>query len=144
GIDAAYVALRVDSADPARFMGLRALGLFGANVTVPHKENACLLADELDPAASALKAANVLRWDEEGRIFGFNTDAPGLIAALDESHAGWRSMTGAALVLGAGGAARAAAWGLANAGVRRILIANRTPARAEAAAAIAPRAQGFG
>jgi shikimate dehydrogenase len=66
-----------------------------------------------------------------------------VIAALDESHAGWRSMTGAALVLGAGGAARAVAWGLAHAGVRRVLIANRTRKTAEEVATMAPHCQAF-
>jgi shikimate dehydrogenase len=143
-LDAAYVALRVAADDPAAaFAALRAVRFHGANVTVPHKEAACSAADRLDEPAAALNAVNVLRWEADGSVSGFNTDAPGLIAALDECHAGWRSRTGAALVLGAGGAARAAAWGLAHAGVRRILIANRTFARAEEAARRTPRAQAF-
>lgn len=144
GLDAVYVALRVAVGDQALgFEGLRALRLFGANVTVPHKQAACLIADRLDPAASALKAVNVLRWERDGSISGFNTDGFGLVSALDESNAGWRSMTGTALVLGAGGAARAAAWGLAQAGVRRVLIANRTPERAHEVAGISPRCHAF-
>ncbi|MEJ0022744.1 MAG: hypothetical protein WDN76_04410 [Alphaproteobacteria bacterium] len=64
GLDAAYVALRISPGDQALgFEGLRAIRLFGANVTVPHKQAACLIADRLDPAASALRAVNVLRWE---------------------------------------------------------------------------------
>lgn len=144
GLDAAYIALRVPADDEAgAFEGLRALRFFGANITVPHKLSACLIADRLDPAASSLKAANVLRWERDGSISGFNTDAYGVIAALDESHGGWRSMTGTAVVLGAGGAARAAAWGLAQAGVRRVLIANRTAQRAHDVASISDRCYAF-
>jgi shikimate dehydrogenase len=143
-LDAVYVALRVAAGDQALgFEGLRAMRLFGANVTVPHKQAACLIADRLDPAASALKAVNVLRWERDGTVSGFNSDAYGLVAALDESQSGWRSMTGTALVLGAGGAARAAAWGLAHAGVRRVLIANRTPQRAAEVAGVSERCMAF-
>ncbi|MGE0044365.1 MAG: shikimate dehydrogenase [Hyphomonadaceae bacterium] len=144
GLDAVYAAIRIETgrADQA-FKALSAYGLRGANVTVPHKERAANAADKLDKAAKTLNAANVLRWEEDGTLSGFNTDAGGVIGALDDSHAGWRSMTGAALVIGAGGAGRAAAWGLAQAGVSRILIANRTQARAMETAALIPRAQAF-
>ncbi|MGE3303997.1 MAG: shikimate dehydrogenase [Hyphomonadaceae bacterium] len=144
GLDAVYVALRIATAQaPNTFVSLRNAGFRGANVTVPHKQSACLAVDSLDPTASALKAVNVLRWEDDGAISGFNTDAPGLVSALDESHAGWRSTTGAAVVLGAGGAARAAVWGLAQAGVKRVLVVNRTLARAEETAALTPRAHAF-
>lgn len=144
GLDAVYTAIRIETgrADAA-FAALSAYGLKGANVTVPHKERAAKAADRLDLAAETLKAANVLRWEEDGTLSGFNTDAGGIVAALDDSHAGWRSMTGAALVIGAGGAGRAAAWALSHAGVRRVLIINRTKARAMEAASLIPRAQAF-
>jgi shikimate dehydrogenase len=130
--------------DPAAaFAALRAVGFYGANVTAPHKQAACLIADRLDPVASALTAVNTLRWEDDGTISGFNTDAGGVIAALDESHAGWRSMTGTAVILGAGGAARGAAWGLAQAGVRRVLIANRTRKAADEMVSLSPRCQAF-
>lgn len=143
-LDAAYIALQIKARDPlGAFSALRSMRFYGANVTAPHKQTACLIADSLDPAAAALNAVNTLLWDEDGKIHGYNTDAPGFIAALDEGHTGWRSMTGAALVLGAGGAARAVAWGLAHAGVRRVLIASRTRKNAEEVAAIAPHCQAF-
>jgi shikimate dehydrogenase len=145
GVDGVYVALRIAADDNGEaFQALRAAQFYGANVTVPYKQTACLIADRLDPAASALKAVNVLRWEDDGTVSGFNTDAPALVAALDESHAGWRSTTGAALVLGAGGAARACVWALAQAGVRKIFVANRTAEKAEAVAGLAPKAKAHG
>ena len=92
---------------------LPAAGFRGVNVTIPHKHAALALADEMTVAAQAIGAANTLTF-EDGRIEADNTDAPGLIAAIGERVAG-RS----ALVLGAGGAGRAAAWALRTAGARR-------------------------
>jgi shikimate dehydrogenase len=108
---------------------LPAAGFRGANVTIPHKRAALALADEATDAAQAIGAANTLTFFEDGRIHADNTDAPGLLAALGEDPAG-RS----ALVLGAGGAGRAAAWALASAGAD-VAIWNRTPERARALAA---------
>jgi shikimate dehydrogenase len=109
---------------------LPAAGFRGVNVTIPHKEAALALADRASPAARAIGAANTLTF-EGGAILADNTDAPGLLEALRErlDPAG-RS----ALVLGAGGAARAAVWALAGAGAR-VEVWNRTPERAAALAA---------
>jgi shikimate dehydrogenase len=107
---------------------LEAAGFAGANVTIPHKEAALALADEASAAARAIGAANTLSF-RGGRVSAENTDAPGLIAALPEPPAGKR-----ALVLGAGGSARAAVWALRQAGAAEVLVWNRTPARAEAVA----------
>jgi shikimate dehydrogenase len=106
---------------------LEAAGFRGVNVTIPHKEAALALADEASEAARAIGAANTLTF-EAGTITADNTDAPGLLAALGEPVAGRR-----ALVLGAGGAGRAAAWALAEAGAE-VAIWNRTPERAQAVA----------
>jgi len=103
---------------------LPAIGYAGLNVTVPHKPAALALADERTPAAEAIGAANTLTF-AEGAITAENTDAPGLIAALGESPAGRT-----ALVLGAGGAGRAAAWALREAGAE-VSIWNRTRERAQ-------------
>jgi shikimate dehydrogenase len=111
-----------------RTLALPADGFVGANVTVPHKHAALALADEVSDAAVEIGAANTLSF-EGGRIAADNTDAPGLIAALPDSPAGRR-----ALVLGAGGAARAAIWALAGAGAA-VEVWNRTPERARALAA---------
>jgi shikimate dehydrogenase len=107
------------------------LGFRGVNVTIPHKEAALALADEASAAARAIGAANTLTFERDGAILADNTDAPGLLEALRErlDPAG-RS----ALVLGAGGAARAAVWALVQAGAR-VEVWNRTPERAAALAA---------
>ena len=102
---------------------LPAAGYAGLNATVPHKEAALALADRASPEAAAIGAANTLSF-RDGEIAADNTDAPGLIAALDEDVAGRR-----ALVLGAGGAGRAAAWALREAGAR-VMVWNRTAERA--------------
>jgi shikimate dehydrogenase len=102
-------------------------GFLGANVTIPHKEAALALADEATDAARAIGAANTLIFEPQGAIHAENTDAPGLIAALPGSPAG-RS----ALVLGAGGSARAVVWALIDAGAADVRVWNRTHERAEA------------
>jgi shikimate dehydrogenase len=104
-------------------------GFVGANVTIPHKQAALLLADRASEAASAIGAANTLTFAPDGTIAAENTDAPGLIAALRRSPLGMR-----VLVLGAGGSARAAAWALRQAGASEVLVWNRTGERAEALA----------
>jgi shikimate dehydrogenase len=108
---------------------LPAAGFAGANVTVPHKEAALALADEATAAARAIGAANTLSFDTHGVVHADNTDAPGLLAALPADPRG-----ATALVLGAGGSARAAIHALREAGAGRVLVWNRTPARARALA----------
>lgn len=106
-------------------------GFAGVNVTVPHKELALEISDEATEAARAIGAANTLTFDQ-GRVRADNTDAPGLLDALEEpagSLGGRR-----ALVLGAGGAGRAVVWALAGAGME-VMLWNRTLSRAEDLAA---------
>jgi shikimate dehydrogenase len=110
--------------ETARALG--GAGFVGANVTIPHKEAALALADEAGEEAAAIGAANTLSF-EDGRIRADNTDAPGLLAAIGDPVAG-RS----ALVLGAGGSARAAVWALLRAGAGDVMVWNRTSERAEA------------
>ncbi|HEX7610150.1 MAG TPA: shikimate dehydrogenase [Solirubrobacteraceae bacterium] len=105
---------------------LPAAGFLGANVTIPHKQAALALADSASTAAREIGAANTLTFSGDGSIAAENTDAPGLIAALGDSPEGMR-----ALVLGAGGSARAAVWALREAGAAEVLVWNRTPARAQ-------------
>ncbi|MEC9347580.1 MAG: shikimate dehydrogenase [Pseudomonadota bacterium] len=112
--------------------GLAAAGVSGINVTVPHKRRAFDLSDTLDPAARAIGAVNTLLFHADGRIEGRNTDAHGFIANLVEH--GVDPAAGPVLVLGAGGAARAAVHGLLAAGAPEVRIANRTRATAEALA----------
>ncbi|HEY4997031.1 MAG TPA: shikimate dehydrogenase [Solirubrobacteraceae bacterium] len=108
---------------------LNGSGFLGANVTIPHKHAALALADEVSPAARAIGAANTLTFASDGTISAENTDAPGLIEALAVSPQGMR-----ALVLGAGGSARAVVWALLAAGANEVSVWNRTLARAEALA----------
>ena len=110
-----------------RVAGMAADGFAGANVTVPHKQAALAVAAEASERAREIGAANTLSFDE-GRVLAENTDAPGFLAALPDSPAGKR-----ALVLGAGGAARAIVWALVGEGAR-VEIWNRTLARATALA----------
>jgi shikimate dehydrogenase len=106
---------------------LPGVGFVGANVTIPHKEAALALADDATEAARQIGAANTLTFGASGtRIHADNTDAPGLIDALDRDPAG-----ASVLVLGAGGSARAAVWALRDAGAADVRVWNRTPARAE-------------
>jgi shikimate dehydrogenase len=101
-------------------------GFRGANVTLPHKEAALALAGSATPRARAIGAANTLVFEEEGQIDADNTDAPALIAALP-----WSAQGKSALVLGAGGSARAAVWALLDAGATEVKVWNRTPERAQ-------------
>jgi shikimate dehydrogenase len=104
-------------------------GFVGANVTIPHKHAALALADRATDAARAIGAANTLVFGADGTISAENTDAPGLLEAIGEPLAGRR-----ALVLGAGGSARAAVWALREAGVADVAVWNRTRERADALA----------
>ena len=114
---------------------LPASGYLGANVTIPHKLEALAVADSASAAATAIGAANTLTFSG-GAIEADNTDAGGFLAALGESPSGMR-----AVVLGAGGAARAVVWALQDSGTADVAIWNRTPERArELAAALGARA----
>ncbi|WP_407049168.1 shikimate dehydrogenase [Methyloraptor flagellatus] len=125
-----YGRIAVRPEDAARFFaGLARSGLAGANVTVPHKEAAFAACDEFEPVARATGAVNTL-WIEAGKLCGTNTDALGFLANLDDRAHGWDNSGGQALVLGAGGAARAVVWALASRGLK-VRIVNRTRARAE-------------
>jgi shikimate dehydrogenase len=104
---------------------LPAAGFLGANVTIPHKQDALRLAEQASDAARAIGAANTLTFGPDGSIAAENTDAPGLLAALGVPVAGMRAQ-----VLGAGGSARAAIWGLLDAGAAEVFVWNRTSARA--------------
>jgi shikimate dehydrogenase len=111
---------------------LPAAGFRGINVTIPHKEAALAVADEASAAARGIGAANTLTFERDGAIHADNTDAPGLIEALGDA---WAPAGRTALVLGAGGAARAAVWALLGAGAADVAVWNRTPERARALAA---------
>jgi shikimate dehydrogenase len=105
-------------------------GYHGLNVTIPHKEAALALADSATAASTAIGAANTLTFGEDAAIEADNTDAHGFLDAVAEPLAGRT-----ALVLGAGGAARAVVWALRDAGVAEVLVWNRTAERARLLAA---------
>lgn len=121
---AAYVPFHVETSKlEAAIEGVRALGVKGLNVTIPHKERAAALVDELEGDAAAIHAVNVIV-NRAGKLVGHNTDTFAVQAALDK---GGVDITGQrALVLGAGGAARAAAYAIGRAGASEVIVANRT------------------
>lgn len=137
GTDAVYVAFDVaPGAVDAAVAGLGALGALGANVTVPHKPAALVLADEVRPEAAEVGAANTLSW-RDGRLVADNTDAPGLVEVLRDAGLAAGEPV---LLFGAGGAAAAAAVALGRCGAVVEVVARR----ADAAAAVARRVEAAG
>ncbi|CBE70087.1 MAG: shikimate dehydrogenase [Candidatus Methylomirabilis oxygeniifera] len=134
GIDGLYIPWRVQSAGlPAAFESLRGMENFGgANVTVPHKEQAFALVDTLTPEATAVGAVNTVV-ARDGHLLGANTDGLGFLRSLHE-EANFLPRGKPSVILGAGGAARAVAWSLAEAGAEPIVIVNRTAPRARSLA----------
>lgn len=131
GLDWRYVRLPVPPElleETVRALGGSGYG--GANVTIPHKEAALAAANEASEPARAIGAANTLTFAAGGGVRADNTDAGGLLDALGEPPEDLRC-----LVLGAGGAGRAAAWALREAGAAEVTVWNRTPERARALAA---------
>jgi shikimate dehydrogenase len=135
GIDGAYEKKAVQPEELAAFLGsLKERGYAGANVTLPHKEEALRLALVADEAARAIGAANTLWLDGAGRLNASNTDAYGFMTNLNQEAPHWNRGRRPVMVLGAGGAARAIVYGLIAQGASRVLLANRTRDRAEALA----------
>ena len=131
----AYVQLPVPPERlEAAIRGLPALGFAGCNVTVPHKVNAMRFMDELHPAARRVAAINTIVVQPDGRLLGMNNDGAGYIQSLRDADPTWRGNAGPALVLGAGGAARAIVVALLDEGVPELRITNRTLERAQALA----------
>lgn len=131
-IDGAYIPF---ATHPGKLeQGIRALpalGFRGGNVTLPHKERALGLVDEVTPLARRIGAVNTLIVREDGTILGDNSDGFGFIANLQQFQPDWRGKAGPAVVLGAGGAARAVVVSLLDAGAPEIRLVNRTTRRAE-------------
>ena len=136
GLDWAFLAFEVPagSVGPA-LNGVRALGIAGLSVTMPHKAAVAEAVDELTPAAEKLGAVNCVV-NERGRLIGHNTDGPGFVDSL--AHDAGFSVAGrSCVVLGAGGAARAVVWALAEEGAAEVIVVDRTASAAETAAALA-------
>jgi shikimate dehydrogenase len=135
-IDGAYVPLPALPERLEQALGaLPSLGFAGTNLTIPHKEAAVPLVDRLSPTAERIGAVNTIVVEPDGTLSGDNTDGFGFIASLSESRVGWHAAAGPAVVLGAGGAARAIAVALLDAGVPEVRLLNRTAERAHALAA---------
>jgi shikimate dehydrogenase len=134
GIDGSYEPIDVrPEALPAFFERLRSAEFAGGNVTIPHKEAVFALCDEVDPLARTIGAVNTLVV-EDGTIHGTNTDYIGFLGNLDAGAPGWSESLEEAIVLGAGGAARAVSVALKARGIRQVHLLNRTLANAEALA----------
>ena len=142
GIPARYELWQTAASElPARVASLRASGCLGANITIPYKEAVLPLVDVVDPVAARLGAVNTIVHRDE-YLYGYNTDAPGLLRALVEQGIGRQlenagvSLKGyTAVLLGAGGAARSAAFALASASIDDLTIVNRNLERAQQLAA---------
>jgi shikimate dehydrogenase len=132
GIEGGYVIEAVPPDELGDFvLRLSLRGFVGANITIPHKERALALSKP-DDRARAVGAANTL-WYDQGELRSTNTDVEGFINNLDACAPGW-DMAEDALVLGAGGSARAVLFGLIERGIKRVHLVNRTMARARALA----------
>jgi shikimate dehydrogenase len=133
GLKGSYVQLPVQPAHlEAAIRGLPALGFAGCNITVPHKVNAMQLMDVLHPAAARIAAINTIVVQPDGSLMGMNNDGIGYIQSLRDANPAWRGDAGPALVLGAGGAARAIVVGLLDEGVPEVRLCNRTLEKAQA------------
>jgi shikimate dehydrogenase len=131
-IDGAYVPLPVRSEDFTHAVrALPKLGFAGANVTVPHKEAALAAADRADPQARRIGAANTVIVAADGTLEARNTDGFGFLENLRESVGDWHAAAGPAVIVGAGGTARAVAVALMEAGAPALRLVNRTVERAE-------------
>lgn len=137
GIDGRYDALEVAPDRLAeRLAELADEGIAGVNLTLPHKQAALGLMASLSPAAQIIGAVNTVVVEDDGALAGDNTDAFGFMANLRDGAPRWSAASGPAVIIGAGGAARAVCHGLLEAGAPELRIVNRTPARAESLAAM--------
>ena len=135
GLRGAYVPLPVQAAQLDQALrALPVLGFAGCNLTIPHKVQALSIVDHVDPIARRIGAVNTVVVQEDGSLRGTNTDAFGYIESLREAQPAWVAEQGPAVVLGAGGAARAVLCALIDAGVPAISLCNRDEGKARALA----------
>ena len=135
GLKGAYLPLLIEPGRvEAALRALPALGFAGVNVTIPHKQEAMRVVDELDESAQRIGAISCVTVRPDGSLHGCNNDAFGFIRNLRQQQPQWRPDAGPVVVLGAGGGARAVCWGLLREGVREIRLVNRTFERAQALA----------
>ena len=135
GLTGAYVplAIRAEHLSTA-LRGLAPLGFSGCNITIPHKEQAFAAIDAIDPVAKRIGAISCVIVQTDGSLFGTNNDAFGFVENVLERYPGWKADAGPAVVIGAGGGARAVAYALGERGATDIRVVNRTLPRAESLA----------
>lgn len=132
GLNGAYVLLPTDPANlKDALKGLSALGFAGCNLTIPHKVMALPLVDRINDTARRMGAINTIVVEADGSLSGFNNDGFGYIQSLLDAQPDWRADAGPALVMGAGGAARAVIVSLAEHGAKDIRVCNRTDSHAQ-------------
>ena len=132
GLAGTYVplAIRPEHLAPA-LRGLQPLGFAGVNVTIPHKQDAMKIVNELDALARSIGAISCVIVKPDGSLAGTNNDCYGFIHAVRQEHPGWRADAGPVVVIGAGGGSRAVCYGLAQEGARELRLVNRTFDRAK-------------
>ena len=127
-----YVALHVTSADLEQVLAaMPRMGFVGANVTIPHKETVLDLADIVTDRARAIGAANTVTFHKDGKIEADNTDGHGFLANIQQNAPAFDAKDGAAVILGAGGAAKAVIYALLEAGAPQVRVLNRNLDRAK-------------
>jgi shikimate dehydrogenase len=135
GLTGTYVplAIKPESLEGA-LRGLAPLGFSGCNITIPHKERALAIADHVDSVAQRVGAISCVVVRPDGSLAGTNNDAFGFVQNILQAQPEWRADAGPAVVIGAGGGARAVVYSLADRGAREIRVVNRTLSRAESLA----------
>jgi len=132
GLTGTYVPLAIAPATlAAALRALHPLGFAGCNLTLPHKQAAMTVVDEVDALAKNIGAISCVIARPDGSLAGTNNDCYGFIENLRQSQPGWRADAGPVVVIGAGGGARAVCYGLAQEGAREIRVVNRSLARAQ-------------
>ena len=136
GLAGTYVPLAIEPGKLAPALrALHPLGFAGCNLTIPHKQDAMQIVDEVDEVAARIGAISCVVARSDGSLFGTNNDWLGFIGNLKQQQPGWRADAGPAAVIGGGGGARAVCYGLMKEGAPEIRLVNRTPERARAIAA---------
>ena len=124
------LAIRPEGLEAA-LRALHPLGFSGCNLTIPHKQQAMTIVDEVDAVAKSIGAISCVVVKPDGSLAGSNNDCYGFIQNLKQAIPGWRADAGPITVIGAGGGSRAVCYGLAQEGAREIRLVNRTFARAQ-------------
>jgi shikimate dehydrogenase len=132
GLAGTYVPLAIRPEHlAAALRGLHPLGFAGVNVTIPHKQEAMKIVDEVDMLARSIGAISCIVVRPDGSLSGTNNDCYGFIHAVRQEQPGWRADAGPIVVIGAGGGSRAVCYGLAREGAKDIRLVNRSIARAK-------------